>query len=84
MIQTSKTFDLYFDKHFLITKAPTIYKGPAPEWVTIWQKGDYCHGNTGAAIPCQEAIRVGNTCRKKTAWSDYGISVILNLCILDS
>ena len=52
--------------------APTEFKGPAPEWVVIWQKGEYCHGNTGAAIPCQEPIRVGNSCKDKVAWSDKG------------
>ena len=26
--------------------APTEFKGPPPEWVIIWQKGDFCHGNT--------------------------------------
>ena len=26
--------------------APTEFKGPPPEWVVIWQKGDFCHGNT--------------------------------------
>ncbi|CAG5111111.1 Oidioi.mRNA.OKI2018_I69.chr2.g5445.t1.cds [Oikopleura dioica] len=60
---------------------PTVYKGPEPKWTFTWQKGDFCYGNTGAALPCQEPIRNGSMCKKKLPWSDRGWTEVEIYCL---